>query len=117
MFEKHADAGRRAVLLRREPDRDAEERLHRNVERDAHALHGTAQDHAFAMQFDMAHPLVRHGIVGREADGQCERVEPRGAARPGGVPAELGLTPQNTLPAGLFFVSGRCAEYAAGASE
>ena len=70
------------------------------------------------MKFDVAHPLVRHGIVGREADGQCERVEPRCAARPGGVPAELGLTPQNTLPAGLFvFLSGRCAEYAAGASD
>ena len=55
MFEKHADAGGRPVLLRREPDRDAEEGLHRNVERDAHALHGAAQNHALAMQLDMAH--------------------------------------------------------------
>ena len=106
-----------SVLLRREPDRDAEEGLHRNVERDAHALHGAAQDHALAMQLDMAHALVGHRIAGREADGQCERVEPRGAARPGGVPAELGLTPQNTLPAGLFCMSGRYAEYARAASE
>ena len=66
------------------------------------------------MQFDVAHPLVRPGIVGREADGQSERVEPRDAARPGGVPAELGLTPQNTLPAGLFcYVRIVGAEYAA----
>ena len=62
---------------------DAEEGLHRNVERDAHALHGTAQDHALAMQLDMTHAFVRHGIARREADGQSEGVEPRSAARPG----------------------------------
>jgi len=55
------------------------------------------------MEFDMAQPLIRHGIFGREADGQCVGVEPRGAARPGGVPAELGLTPHNSLPAGSLF--------------
>src|SRR5438045_6691617 len=104
MLEEYSDASRCAVLLGREPDRDAEERLHRHIQCDAHALHGAAQNHAFGMEFDMAHPLVRHGIVRRETDGQCERVEPRGAARPGGGPAELGLTPQNTLPAGLFLL-------------
>ncbi len=69
MLEKDRDAGRRVVHFRREPDRYAEERLHRDVERNAHALHGTAQDHAFAMQLDMPHPLVRHRIAGGEVEG------------------------------------------------
>ena len=102
MFQHHGDAGWLFVGRRVQPDRDAEECRDRNVERDAHALHGAAQDHPFAVKFDVSHPSVRHGVARREAKGQSERVEPRDAARPGGVPAELGLTPQNTLPVGLF---------------
>ena len=69
VLEKHRDAGRRLALLFDEPDRHAAEGLYRNIERDAHALHGTAQDHAFAVKFDVARPHVRPGGVGREADG------------------------------------------------
>ena len=83
MLEKDSDAGRRSVLLGRKTDRDAEECLHRHVERDAHSLHGAAQDHALAVQLDVPHTLVRHGVVRRKAHGQSEGVEPRSAARPG----------------------------------
>src|SRR4051812_48822617 len=106
MFKEHRNTGRSFVLRLNKPDRHAAKRLHRNVERDAHALHGTAQDHAFAVKFDLARALVRRGIVGREADRQVEWVGPRAAARPGGAPAEFCLRPQNTLPAGLFFRPG-----------
>ena len=83
MLEKDADACGSPVLLRRETNRNAEERLHGHVERDAHPLNGAAQNHPLAMQLDMTHALVGHRIARREADGQSEGVEPRNAARPG----------------------------------
>jgi hypothetical protein len=69
MLHHHGDVRRRLVGRRRQPDRDAEKRRDWNVERDAHASYGTAQDHSFAMKFDVPHPLVRHGIVRREVKG------------------------------------------------
>ena len=86
MLEKDPDARRPVHLLGDQPDRNAEESLDRHVERDAHALHGTAQHLAFGMQLHVAHLLVRHGIAGREIDGQCERVEPRARLDPAECP-------------------------------
>ena len=65
--------------------RDAEKIADANVDRHLHAVQGTAQNDAFAMKFDLPHAAVRAGIVRVEADGQRERVEPQGAARPGGI--------------------------------
>jgi hypothetical protein len=69
MLEHHLGAGRPAVSGGDKTNRNAEKGRDRNVECDAHALHGTAQDHPFAVQLDVAHPLVRHGVARRETDG------------------------------------------------
>src|SRR5450759_4107095 len=83
--------------------RDAEKIAHANVDRHLNAVHGTTQDDAFAMKFDLAHAAVGTRIVRIEADRQRERVEPQCAARPGGVdPACCSLTPHGfNSPPGL----------------
>ena len=85
--------------------RDAEKIADADVDRHLHAAHGTAQHDAFAVEFDVPHAAVGAGIMRFEADGQGKRVEPQGAARPGGIdPACCCLTPHGFyLPAGIMF--------------
>ena len=85
--------------------RDAEKIADANVDRHPHALDGTAQHDAFAMKFDLPHAAVGAGIVRIEAERKGKRVEPQGAARPGGIdPACCCLTPHGfSLPAGIMF--------------
>ena len=64
---------------------DAEKVADANVDRHLHAVQGTAQHDAFAMKFDVPHAAVGAAVVRVEADGQRKRVEPQGAARPGGI--------------------------------
>src|SRR5258708_40244239 len=82
---------------------DAEKIAHPDADRHPHAVDGAAQHDAFAMNFDLPHAAVRTGVVRAEADRQTERVEPQGAARPGGVdPACCRLTPHRFIsPPGL----------------
>src|ERR1700722_13575038 len=74
-----------------------------DVDRHPHAVDGAMQHDAFAMKFDLTHAAVRAGIVRMEAEGKRERVEPHGAARPGGIdPACCCLTPHGFIsPPGL----------------
>src|SRR6202790_5272282 len=83
--------------------RDAEKIADANVDRHLHAVDGPAQHDAFAMKFDIAHAAVGAGVVRIEAYRQRERVEPQGAARPGGIdPACCCLTPHGFIsPPGL----------------
>jgi hypothetical protein len=70
-----------------------------NLDRHLHAMNGTTHHNAFAMQLHSAHTTVRAEIVRLKADWQRERVEPQGAARPGGIdPACCCLTPQGLYP-------------------
>src|ERR1700732_5568422 len=64
--------------------RAAEKIADANVAPHLHAVAGPAQHDAFAMKFDIAHAAVGAGVVRIEAYRQRERVEPQGAARPGG---------------------------------
>src|SRR5665811_571788 len=82
---------------------DAEKIAHANVDRHLHAVDGTTQHDAFAMNFYVPHAAVGAGVVRVEADGQGKRVEPQCAARPGGIdPACCCLTPNGFIsPAGL----------------
>ncbi len=52
--------------------RDAEKITDADVDRHPHAVKRTAQNHAFAMKFDLAHAAVRTGVVRIEAYGQRE---------------------------------------------
>ena len=54
---------------------DTEEIADPDVDRHPHAADGAAQNHAFAMQFDVPHTAVRTGVVRVEADGQRVGVE------------------------------------------
>ncbi len=85
--------------------RHAEKIADADVDRHLHAGNGTAQDHAFAVKFDVPYATVRAGVVRVEADGQGKRVEPQCAARPGGSdPAYCCLTPHGFyLPARIMF--------------
>ena len=65
--------------------RNAEKIADANVDGHLHAVQGTAQNHAFAVKFDLPHAAVRTDVVRIEADGQGKRVEPQCAARPGGI--------------------------------
>src|SRR3989440_12157481 len=70
-----------------------------NLDHQLHAMYGTTQHNAFAMQLHSAHTTVRAEIVRVKADWQRERVEPQGAARPGGIdPACYCLTPHGLYP-------------------
>src|SRR4051812_5005653 len=82
---------------------DAEKIADADVDRHPHAVHGTAQDDAFAMKFDLSHAAIGADIMRGEAYGKRERVEPHGTARPGGIdPAERSLTPHGfNSPPGL----------------
>ncbi len=83
--------------------RNAEKIGDANIDRHLHAMDGTAQHDAFAVKFDLPHATVGAGIMRIEADRQGERVEPQGAARPGGIdPACCSLTPHGLVsPPGL----------------
>src|SRR5215475_1152872 len=76
-----------------------------DVDGHAHAVDGTAEHDAFAMQFHLPHAAVRTGVVRIETDRQRKGVEPHAAARPGGIaPACCCLTPHGfSLPAGIMF--------------
>ena len=65
--------------------RNAEKIADANIDRHPHALDGTAQHDAFAMKFDLPHAAVGAGILRIEAERKRKRVEPQGAARPGGI--------------------------------
>ncbi len=67
--------------------------------------HGAAQHDAFAMKLDLPDISVGARIMRVEADRQRKRVEPQGAARPGGIdPACCCLTPHGfSLPARIMF--------------
>jgi hypothetical protein len=65
--------------------RHAEKVADANVDRHLHAMQGTAQHDAFAMEFDVPHAAVGTAVMRVEAEGQRKRVEPHGAARPGGI--------------------------------
>jgi hypothetical protein len=82
---------------------DAEKIADANVDCHPHAVDGAMQDDAFAVKFDFAHAAIGARIMRVEADGQRERVEPQGAARPGGIePACCCLTPHGFIsPPGL----------------
>jgi hypothetical protein len=41
-----------------------------DVDRHSHAVHGTAQDDAFAMEFDLPYAAIGTDVVRGEADGQ-----------------------------------------------
>jgi hypothetical protein len=84
---------------------DADEIADADIDRHLHALDGTAQHDAFAVNLDLPHMAVGAHIVRIEADGQRKRVEPQVAARPGGIdPACCCLTPHGfSLPAGIMF--------------
>jgi hypothetical protein len=76
--------------------RNAKKIAHANADRHLHALDGAMQNDAFAVQFHSAHAAVGAGIMRIEDDGQRKRVEPQGAARPGGIdPACCCLTPHS----------------------
>ena len=83
--------------------RDAEKIADADIDRHLHAGDGTAQDHAFAVKFDVPYAAVGADIVRVEADGKGKRVEPQCAARPGGIdPAFCCLTPHGSVsPPGL----------------
>ena len=83
--------------------RDAKKIAHANVDRHPHAVDGTTQDDAFAVEFDLPHAAICAGVVRIEADRQREGVEPQCAARPGGIdPACCSLTPHGFIsPPGL----------------
>src|SRR3954453_20292485 len=71
----------------------------KNLDRHLHAMNGTPQPNPFPMQPPSAHPPVRAEIVRVKTDWQRERVEPQGAARPGGIdPACCCLTPHGLCP-------------------
>src|SRR6185295_14169527 len=76
-----------------------------DVDRHPHALDGTVQHDAFAMEFYPPHAAVCAGIVRMEAERKRKRVEPHDTARPGGIdPAYCCLTPHGShLPAGIMF--------------
>ena len=82
---------------------NAEKIADANVDRHPHAVDGAMQDDAFAVKFDFTHAAIGARIMCVEADGQRERVEPQGAARPGGIePACCCLTPHGFIsPPGL----------------
>src|SRR3954453_15641986 len=76
----------------------------KNLDRHLHAMNGATQHNAFAMQLPPAPPPVRAEIVRVKTDWQRERVEPQGAARPGGIdPACCCLTPPGLCPPPGFF--------------
>src|SRR2546421_8994950 len=81
----------------------------KNLDRHLHAMNGTTQHNAFAMQLHSAHTTVRAEIVRVKADWQGERVEPQSAARPGGIdPACCWFTPHRLYsPPGLSSPSMR----------
>ena len=87
--------------------RDAEEIADAQIDRHAHAEHGTAQHDAFAVKLDLPHAAIRARIVRMEAYGQRKGVEPQHAARPGGIgPACCCLTPHGFVsPPELCFRS------------
>src|ERR1700730_14896636 len=82
---------------------DPEKIAHANVDRHLHSMECTAQHDPFPMKCDIAYAASGAGVVRMEADGQRERVEPQGAARPGGIdPACCSLTPHGFIsPPGL----------------
>src|SRR2546426_5398276 len=84
---------------------DAEKVADADVDRHPHALDGTVQHDAFAMEFDPPHAAVCAGVVRMKAERQRKRVEPHDTARPGGIdPACCCLTPHGSyLPAGIMF--------------
>ena len=64
---------------------DAEEIADANVDGHPHALDGTAQHDAFAMNFDIPHAAVCAQILRIETLREGKWVEPQDAARPGGI--------------------------------
>ena len=65
--------------------RDAEEIADANVDGHPHALDGTAQHDAFAMNFDIPHAAIGAHILRIKTLRKGKRVEPQDAARPGGI--------------------------------
>jgi len=82
---------------------DAEKIADADIDRHSHAVQGSTQDDAFAMEFDLANPAVGAAVVRIEIDRKRKRVEPQCAARPGGIdPACCSLTPHGFIsPPGL----------------
>ena len=85
--------------------RNAAEIADTKIDGHPHALDGPPEHDTLTVKFNMAHAIVGANIVRIEAYGQRKRVEPQGAARPGGIdPACCCLTPHGFyLPAGIMF--------------
>ena len=65
--------------------RDAEEVADANVDGHPHALDGTAQHDAFAVNFNVPHAAICADVLRNKALRKGKRVEPQDAARPGGI--------------------------------
>ena len=50
--------------------RHAEKIADADIDRHPHAVHGAAQDDAFAMKFDLPHAAIGTDVVRGETDGQ-----------------------------------------------
>ena len=83
---------------------DAEEIADANIDGHLHALDGTAQHDAFAVNFDLPNAAIGADVLRVEALRKRKRVEPQDAARPGGIdPACCCLTPHGfSLPAEIM---------------
>ena len=96
VFEVDGNAGVLILIVAHEADGHAAERLHRHVERNAHALHGTAQDHAHPRG-----PIIDQRVNGHRAGRDAQilhqplrraKAEARGAQQFGdGVEIDLGF--------------------------
>ena len=89
---------------------DTEKIADANADRHLHAVQGPAQNDSLAMKFDLPHAAIGTAVMRVEIDRQRKRVEPQGAARPGGIdPACCCLTPHGLVsPPGLCSRSMAC---------